>query len=98
MADLFGDSGGSGDEDAGASTPAEAPTTNGHSELEDPAPEEAKSSEDDAEAPESQENGLEGEAKDDAEENTARGPRDDIKVSVLRYQKTADDFTFDVEV
>ena len=92
MADLFGDSGDSDDGGASFPSPEEAPTTNGHSELEDPAPEEAKS------PAEPQENGFEEEANDDPEDYTEKGPRDDIKVSVLRYQKTADDFTFDVEV
>ena len=92
MADLFEDSGG---EDAGSPSPTELPATNGHSGLEDSSPEEPKSP---ASGAESHENGLQEEAEEDPEEYSERGPRDDIKVSVLRYQKTADDFTFDVEV
>ncbi len=95
MADLFEDSGGSGGEAADSPSPAKLPTTNGHGLLEDPSPQDVES------FSASAENGLgEEEEEEDAEkdgEYTERGSRDDIKVSVLRYQKTADDFTFDVE-
>ena len=83
MSDLFGSS---DEEDAGNPTPVEA--TNG---LADPTPEDPPAT-----------NGLNGhedsEEEDKAEDYTERGPRDDIKVSVLRFRKTADDFQFDVEV
>ena len=32
------------------------------------------------------------------EESKELGPRDNIEVSVVRYQKAADDFTYDIEV
>ena len=92
MADLFENSG-SGDEAADSLSPKETPTpaTNGLSGPVDPSP---------LESP--KENGLEGggggEKEEEDGEYTEKGPRDDIKVSVLRYQRTADDFTFDVEV
>ncbi len=81
MSDLFGSS---DEEDAGTSTPLDAPATNG---LVHPTPES---------------NGLNGHeenvSEEEEEEYTERGPRDDIRVSVLRFQKTADDFQFDIEV
>lgn len=96
MADLFGDdSGSSGSEGEGvdAVKPAQVAVTNGHGEVNGKA------------APQ---NGVEDNttSADDLPpryggveyEEEAKGPRDDINVSVTEYQKTADDFTFDVEV
>ena len=35
---------------------------------------------------------------EEEEEEEGRGPRDDINVSVVEYQKSGDDYKFDVEV
>ena len=89
MSDLFGDDSGSDPEveDAGEdkSTPPKASggiTQNGVESEEGV-----------------HQNGEEAEEEEEEEGvEVRRGPRDDIKVSVTGFQKTADDHTFDVEV
>ena len=101
MADLFGEDSGSEGEAVESSKPPEIAVTNGHGEevkgagaaqngLEE-------SNEEEADGPNSA-SGLPPRYGGSEYEEETRGPRDEISVSVTQFQKTADDFTFDVEV
>ena len=80
-----------------ASKPAEVPTTNGHG-LED----EPISPRNDVASPSSSVNEVtlsdELPPRYGGVEEEEKESRDDIKVTVMGYQKAAEDYTFDVEV
>lgn len=105
MADLFGEDYSRSSEEEGRDGlkgPARVPVTNGHGEV----------AEEEEEVVTSSQSGIpslvfsdevsprngEGVEEEEEEEEELKGPRDDISVSVTQYQKTADDFTFDIDV
>lgn len=107
MADLFDDSGSlSGEEGDATGTfkPAQVPVslTNGHNGVDEveeaDSPQDGVVSQEEDQAPEEDDLPPRYGGPKEKQEEEARGPRDDIKVAVLQYQKTADDYTYDVEV
>lgn len=95
MSDLFGDDS-PAEEEVDGPQPAKAPVLafqNGHGTA---PPQNGVTSHEESEEEEDEEQAKNGE--EELEEEEIRGPRDDISVSVTQYQRTADDFTFDVEV
>lgn len=102
MADLFGDDSGS-EEDVDAPKPAKIAVTNGHGGVNGAAPRQNGAAT--LEEIESDEVNHTNSADDLPPRyggveygEDIKGPRDDISVSVTGYQKSAEDFTFDVEV
>lgn len=93
MSDLFGEESEVGNSET--SKPAEVPTSNGHGLEEEPIP-----PRNGVASPSSSVNEvmLSDELPPGGEEEKERGSRDDIRVTVMGYQKAAEDYTFDVEV
>lgn len=104
MADLFGDSGSGGEEDIKPPPPQTAPS-NGFREVDEAAHTQNgglspldTANGDTVEEDEDQNDDTDLPPRDGEAEGPAEGPRDDIHVSVVQYQKTADDYTYDIEV
>ena len=93
MADLFEDSGSDGDiADTFNSSPVTATNGYGYGEKDEPSPTWNGESE------VKRKDVPSGHGGEEEEEEVSKGPRDEIRLTVVEFQRTADDFTYDIMV